>query len=317
MKAIKAVFVLLFVIASCVSFAGPFEENAKVSVDTSAKAGVSTANTNAAKATEKEPVSGTVAVDALRIRSYPWGPVIGMYNAGTPVSVIGREGEFYKVSINGVVGYMHVNYISAGDTPATMVEPYYPGNTRSGGYIARSSGSSGSSGSVKNYASTGVKGGELYDPSVIGARQGNGTVAGAITWAKDQMASGTKRGVNRNNGLSCAQSTKAWSGWCLAFIGTAWSGANCSELCAASAIKSYYKFNNAGKIHKDRNPPAGAVMFTGTTPNNPYGHIFMATGEHAANGDPIVVTSWSGYPRTMTLTKMIGNLNYLGWAMPI
>ena len=38
-----------------------------------------------------------------------------------------------------------------------------------------------------------------FKESVIGQKQGDGTAAGAITWAKDQMAGGTKKGFNRNN----------------------------------------------------------------------------------------------------------------------
>ena len=72
-------------------------------------------------------------------------------------------------------------------------------------------------------------------------------------------------------------------------------------------------------IHTDKNPPAGAIMFTGPTATNEYGHVFLASGEVDANGEPIVITSgWNGHDgiTTMTLSRMIGRNQYLGWALP-
>ena len=58
------------------------------------------------------PIEGTIKVNtSLRLREYPWGPVIGKYTNNTKCSIIGEEGDFYKVSINGVTGYLHKNYV--------------------------------------------------------------------------------------------------------------------------------------------------------------------------------------------------------------
>ena len=86
-----------------------------------------------------------------------------------------------------------------------------------------------------------------------------------------------------------------------------------------SAYEQYKNFKRDGMIHFDKNPPAGAIMFTAPTSTSKYGHVFMATGEIASNGEPMVITSgWTGHNgiSTMTLSQMIGTKNYLGWAFP-
>lgn len=84
------------------------------------------------------PVKGTLAAlggSSLRLRAWPWGEVIRLYPEGTQVEVRGVSGEFYLVDINGVQGYMHRNYVTIPDRPASGVEPSYPGDTRSGGAL--------------------------------------------------------------------------------------------------------------------------------------------------------------------------------------
>lgn len=86
------------------------------------------------------PVTGTVQGDNLRIRQWPWGPVIGQYNTGDTVTVTGVSGEFYAVTVNGVSGYMHKNYVSIPGAEASRIAPYYPGDTAMGGYLSESEG---------------------------------------------------------------------------------------------------------------------------------------------------------------------------------
>ncbi len=63
--------------------------------------------------------SGTVrAIPGLNIRNGPWGAIIGSFGNGASVTVIGQEGEWYKVSYNGTVGYCHSAYITQSSTPA-------------------------------------------------------------------------------------------------------------------------------------------------------------------------------------------------------
>ena len=131
------------------------------------------------------------------------------------------------------------------------------------------------------------------------------------------MAGGTQKGCNYNTGKNSSDPT-CWNYWCGAFVSAAW-GRSVPQMFASSAYGQYLNFKEAGMIHTDKNPPAGAIMFTGKTATNDYGHVFLATGEVDSNGDPIVITSgWTGHNgiTTMSLTKMIGSAPYLGWAMP-
>ena len=134
-------------------------------------------------------------------------------------------------------------------------------------------------------------------PSVIGAASGDGTVAGALTWAQDQMAGGTQAGVNRNNNESTADNVNAWNSWCLAFVATAY-GRKEPLLAAGSAIDAFTQFETAGRISLSRDIPAGMpVFFAATGSNGGFGHIVLATGRTDENGDPIMVSSgWDGRP---------------------
>ncbi|NLV94655.1 MAG: hypothetical protein GX031_08945 [Candidatus Riflebacteria bacterium] len=123
------------------SFSGePVEVNA-----TTSSTSETTQNEDATKDKKEEkkgefPIQGTVQGDSLRLRSWPWGPVIGMFNTGMPVTITGESGEFYEVTINGQSGFMHKNYVSTSKAPASRIAPYYPGNTASGGYLPKSEG---------------------------------------------------------------------------------------------------------------------------------------------------------------------------------
>ncbi len=165
----------------------------------------------------------------------------------------------------------------------------------------------------------GTSGGSMYNAGVIGQPKGDGSVSGAVTWARDQLKSGQRKGLNQNNGMTSIDET-AWDDWCLAFVNSAY-GHQVDHLKAGSAVASMRSFDSAGKLKNDKRPPAGAIMFTDATPSNPYGHIFIATGKYSADGDPIVVTTgspgWSGV-REITLTEMLNAVGgkgfYRGWA---
>lgn len=109
----------------------------------------------------KFPVTGTIeAGSRLRLRSWPWGMVLGLFEPGTAVKVIGENGEFYKVEVNGQTGYMHKNYISTPGAAASGEEPYYPGDTRNGGYLPISQGTAISKAKKTGNTSGATNGGE-------------------------------------------------------------------------------------------------------------------------------------------------------------
>lgn len=292
----------------------------------------------------------------LNIRSGPWGKIVGSLKNGASVKITGSSGDWYKISHDGKTGYIHKNYVSTATSSASQKEPFKPYNAtvRTGGLPLNvrsgpwgnivgflSEGSSvkvtGKSGDWllisfkgttryvhKDYIATGAVAakpsgaagaspGNLHKASVIGKPMGDGSVAGALTWARDQI-NGTKNGYNVNNGKTSRNST-AWAGWCLAFVNTAY-GRSKSLLRAPSAIKSYYQFKAAGKINTSKNPPAGAAMFTGTVPGNPYGHVFIATGRMNGPNDPIIITTTGNGIKEMPMSQMWKGPAYLGWAIP-
>ena len=159
------------------------------------------------------------------------------------------------------------------------------------------------------------------DLTVIGQPSGNGTAAGAVTWAQDQLNGGSGKGLNVNNGKKICDDPTAWNDWCLAFVNAAYNRSK-EELLAESAIEAYNAMKRGGKILPTGRPPAGAIMFTDASSSYPYGHIFIATGRTNENGEPLVISTGSAASfdgvREMTLAEMI-NLSsgrYLGYVAP-
>ena len=75
------------------------------------------------KASEKESTGssatlpeGTAYVSvntSLNIRTGPWGKIIGWFHNNDKVNIIGRQGDWYKISRNGETAYIHSRYVSA------------------------------------------------------------------------------------------------------------------------------------------------------------------------------------------------------------
>lgn len=91
----------------------------------------------------KEPatpkvISGTVKVGtSLNVRTSPWGKVIGSLRNNDKVQIIGKSGDWYKISYNGQTAYVHANYVETSEKKAgttsveTPAEPA-PANNGSG-----------------------------------------------------------------------------------------------------------------------------------------------------------------------------------------
>lgn len=94
------------------------------------------------KADEKAPESATATLPngkayvrvstSLNIRTGPWGQIVGGFSNNDEVNIIGKEGDWYKISHNGQTRYIHSRYVAGS-----------PGSAGSG-----TSGSSGSAVSV-------------------------------------------------------------------------------------------------------------------------------------------------------------------------
>lgn len=56
--------------------------------------------------------SGTTTASQLNIRTEPFGPVITMVPEGTTVAILAEENGWAQVSINGVIGFASMDYIT-------------------------------------------------------------------------------------------------------------------------------------------------------------------------------------------------------------
>lgn len=105
----------------------------------------STASSTSNVTTYDPPIEGTVVVGtSLNVRTGAWGNVIGSLYDDNKISIVAKEGDWYKFSYNGSYSYCHCNYVDteflkAGSTPVN-----YP-------WSGSSSGSSSSSNTPITY----------------------------------------------------------------------------------------------------------------------------------------------------------------------
>lgn len=71
---------------------------------------------------------GYVTASGLNVRQSPWGKIDATIPYGIAVKVIGKEGDWYKISYNGVTRYVHSDYISKtkGGTSGGSTAPATP-----------------------------------------------------------------------------------------------------------------------------------------------------------------------------------------------
>lgn len=87
-----------------------------------------------AKPAKSTTVSGTVIVGtSLNVRTSPWGPIIGSLHDNDKVKIVGKDGDWYKISHNGKTAYIHSNYVETAEKKAgtTKVVRDTPAATKS------------------------------------------------------------------------------------------------------------------------------------------------------------------------------------------
>ncbi len=57
--------------------------------------------------------SGTVHGNDVNVRESPWGPIIGTANWGDNFFVLGQEGDWFKVEVNGRIAFIHSSFFVA------------------------------------------------------------------------------------------------------------------------------------------------------------------------------------------------------------
>lgn len=103
------------------------------------------------------------------------------------------------------------------------------------------------------------------------------------------------------------ESWSPWSGQCEFFVEVAYG----TRGRFSSAIAHYYWQRNAGRIHTDTNPPAGAIVFYGG--GGGYGHVGISLG----NGQMVSTQGFWGQRLPiwqLGITALQSTNPYLGWA---
>ena len=69
--------------------------------------------------------TGTINGSSVRFRSAPSlsAGILGTYNTGTKMTVVGVSGDWYKVNYNGKVGYVYSQYLTVGGTSTAASTP--------------------------------------------------------------------------------------------------------------------------------------------------------------------------------------------------
>ncbi|MDD3148780.1 MAG: C39 family peptidase [Candidatus Riflebacteria bacterium] len=234
--------------------ASPFAEGAEVKIVDAVASADYIKDVDTAEAAEVEvptgfPKKGVIACGSnLRLRSWPWGNVLSTHNPGAEVKVLGVSGEFYVVEIDGQQGYMHRNYISLPDKPASQVEPDYPGSTRSGGALELNEG-------VKVSKAAGA----VIEKSEA-ATAANSTSTPTSTTAKPGVQTGANGKVNLDVPTQCQMQVK-----CPA------PGSACGPTSLGMAL-AYYTKKDAGSL------ASSLWNICGSTAANGTGHAGLQKG---------------------------------------
>ena len=231
----------------------------------------------------------------LRVRSRPDGDIVSSLANGSTIKILGEEDGWYEIEFGDATAYVKMEYVSIIAEEEEEIS---------------------------------------HIPPVSAGPRGNGSKAGAVNWAYDQLEGGHLDGSRKQNDVTLTTkdtwtytkddgtevTMQTWDNYCLSFVSTAY-GDQWSELATSTAYGAYENCLNAGLIRTDRNPPAGAVIFQGKINSNPFGHICIATGEKDESGDPILITTgWPGFHGIHRITlgqlEAKSSANYLGWALP-
>ncbi|MFZ2961246.1 MAG: SH3 domain-containing protein [Candidatus Ozemobacteraceae bacterium] len=89
--------------------------------------------------------TGTVKVStSLNIRSGPWGKIIGKFHNGDKVTIVGKQGAWYKITWNGKTAYVHSNYVKVdGDATSGSTTAGTTGNNDTTGTTGSTNSTSG------------------------------------------------------------------------------------------------------------------------------------------------------------------------------
>ena len=159
----------------------------------------------------------------LRLRSWPWGNVIGKAYQGTKVTVIGESGEFYLVEVNGQQGYMHKNYVTTSAKQASGAAPDYPKDTKSGGFVSLKEGVQ-----LSNDGASGKRKPTTTDNSSIDSSSGNTQPGGKETGSNGKIVLTVPKQCQHK--VNCPSPATACGPTALAMVMSYYTGQNVSTL---------------------------------------------------------------------------------------
>lgn len=151
------------------------------------------------------------------------------------------------------------------------------------------------------------------------------TSAGSAVWASKSGSGSSSQATTAINWAKQYLHQDYDVNLCLTFVAGAWAKAGVNIGSAYNAV-TYWNNNPRGyQKHTDQNPPAGALVFWGTTQWSSDGHVALSMGSGQ-------IISTSAYPYTGTNTSGAPDKNavfifsfsqrnpttyhYLGWMMP-
>lgn len=80
--------------------------------------GVITAAVSSSGQTQPTTTTGTVTAGPLNVRATPGGTVVGSVNEGDVVTILGTEGNWYRISIGDLTGYVSADYVTVNQSTA-------------------------------------------------------------------------------------------------------------------------------------------------------------------------------------------------------
>jgi hypothetical protein len=118
----------------------------------------------------------------------------------------------------------------------------------------------------------------------------------ALAWARSVIGQAYTHG-------DLGDSNHPWNGWCDNFVAHAYGRPRSGY---TTALAHFNSLNSRGLIHRDTNPPAGALVFYGAaTVNGRAGHVMLSEG----NGSYI-----SSAPTVRRVTFTWPGAPYIGWS---
>lgn len=139
---------------------------------------ISRTEANAKAENSEYPCEGTVNCKyAQNVRRGPWGEIVTTFKPGTKINIVGKDGDWYKVSYNGGIVYLHYSLVDTPTTPAyDGTRPYAYGTAKA--TTTKSGSSSSSSSTVAKTGNSSTKSTTTTQTTSVPASSSNKSING-------------------------------------------------------------------------------------------------------------------------------------------